>query len=82
MREDVYVTISRGARNQLESVIDLDSVVKAPVSAGDELGRIKVSFEGEVLVDQPVLALVDVPEGGFFKRIWDAVKLFFVQFFQ
>jgi D-alanyl-D-alanine carboxypeptidase (penicillin-binding protein 5/6) len=80
--EDVYVTISRGARNQLESVIDLDSVVKAPVSAGDELGRIKVSFEGEVLVDQPVLALVDVPEGGFFKRIWDAVKLFFVQFFQ
>jgi len=80
--EDVYVTISRGARNQLESVIDLDSVVKAPVSAGDELGRIKVSFQGGVLVDQPVLALVDVPEGGFFKRIWDAVKLFFVQFFQ
>ena len=82
VREDVYVTISRGARNQLESVIDLDSVVKAPVSAGDELGRIKVSFEGEVLVDQPVLALVNVPEGGVFKRIWDAVKLFFVQFFQ
>ncbi|WP_179888034.1 MULTISPECIES: D-alanyl-D-alanine carboxypeptidase family protein [unclassified Marinobacter] len=80
--EDVYVTISRSARNQLESVIDLDSVVKAPVSAGDELGRIKVSFQGEVLVDQPVLALVDVPEGGFFKRIWDAVKLFFVKFFQ
>jgi len=75
--EDVYVTISRGTRNQLESVIDLDSVVKAPVSAGDELGRIKVSFQGEVLVDQPVLALVNVPEGGFFKRIWDMVKLFF-----
>ena len=80
--EDVYVTISRGTRNQLESVIDLDSVVKAPVSAGDELGRIKVSFQGEVLVDQPVLALVNVPEGGFFKRIWDMVKLFFVQLFQ
>jgi D-alanyl-D-alanine carboxypeptidase (penicillin-binding protein 5/6) len=77
--EDVHVTISRGARNQLESVIDLDSVVKSPVSAGDELGRIRVSYQGEVLVDQPVLALVDVPDGGFFKRIWDAVKLFFVQ---
>jgi D-alanyl-D-alanine carboxypeptidase (penicillin-binding protein 5/6) len=77
--ENVYVTISRGARNQLESVIDLDSVVKAPVSAGDELGRIKVSYQGEVLVDQPVLALIDVADGGFFKRVWDAVKLFFVQ---
>jgi D-alanyl-D-alanine carboxypeptidase (penicillin-binding protein 5/6) len=82
VREPVYVTISRGARNQLESVIDLDSVVKAPISAGDELGRIKVSYQGEVLVDQPVLALADVPEGGFFKRIWDSVKLFFVQLFQ
>ena len=82
VRENVYVTIARGTRNQLESVIDLDSVVKAPVSAGDELGRIKVSFQGEVLVDQPVLALADVPEGGFFKRIWDMVKLFFVQLFQ
>jgi D-alanyl-D-alanine carboxypeptidase (penicillin-binding protein 5/6) len=77
--ENVYVTISRGARSQLESVIDLDSVVKAPVSAGDELGRIKVLYQGEVLVDQPVLALVDVADGGFFKRVWDAVKLFFVQ---
>jgi len=29
-----------------------------------------------------VLALSDVPEGGFFKRIWDAIKLFFVQLFE
>jgi len=82
VREPVYVTIPRGARNQLESVIDLDSVVKAPISAGDELGRIKVSYQGEVLVDQPVLALANVPEGGFFKRIWDTVRLFFVQLVQ
>ncbi len=39
-------------------------------------------YNGDVLVDQPVLALTDVPEGGFFKRIWDAIKLFFVQLFQ
>lgn len=82
VREHLYVTIPRGVRSQLESVIDLNAVVKAPVSTGDELGRIKVSYQSEVLVDQPVLALADVPEGGFFKRIWDAVKLFFVQLFQ
>lgn len=80
--EDVFVTIPRGTRNQLESVVDLDSVIKAPIQAGDELGRVKVSLNGTVLVDRPVLALDDVPEGGFFKRIWDAIKLFFVQLFQ
>jgi len=82
MTEDVYVTIPRGSRNDLESTVDLDSVIKAPIKVGDELGRVKVSYNGDVLVDQPVLALTEVPEGGFFKRIWDAIKLFFVQLFQ
>ncbi|QSP96204.1 D-alanyl-D-alanine carboxypeptidase [Marinobacter salinisoli] len=82
LNEDVFVTIPRGSRGSLESVVDLDSVIKAPIKAGDELGRVRVSLEDEVLVDQPVLALTDIPEGGFFKRIWDAIKLFFYQLFQ
>src|SRR5690554_5599413 len=82
MLEDAYVTIPRGSRDSLESRVELDSVIKAPVRAGDELGRVKVSFNGEVLIDQPVLALTEVPEGGLFKRIWDSIKLFFVQLFQ
>lgn len=82
MTDDVFVTIPRGSRNSLESTVELDSVIKAPIKVGDELGQVKVSFNGELLVDQPVLALTDVPEGGFFKRLWDAIKLFFVQLFQ
>lgn len=81
MLEDAYVTIPRGSRDSLESSVDLDSVIKAPIRAGDELGRVKVSFNGDVLIDQPVLALTDVPEGGLFKRVWDAIKLFFIQLF-
>lgn len=82
MPEDVYVTIPRGSRNQLESTVDLDSVIKAPINVGDELGRVRVILDGETLVDEPVLALTEVPEGGMFKRLWDAIKLFFVQLFE
>ncbi|MBW3198458.1 D-alanyl-D-alanine carboxypeptidase [Marinobacter hydrocarbonoclasticus] len=81
MPEDIYVTIPRGSREKLESVVDLDSVIKAPIKVGDELGRVRVVLDGETLVDEPVLALTEVPEGGLFKRIWDAIKLFFVQLF-
>jgi serine-type D-Ala-D-Ala carboxypeptidase (penicillin-binding protein 5/6) len=80
--EDVYVTIPRGARDSLESVIELDNVIQASVSVGDELGQVKVTHDGKTVVDQPVMALSDVPEGGFFKRIWDAIKLFFIQLFE
>lgn len=79
---DVYVTIPRGARQNLESSVDLDSVIRAPVSAGDELGRVTVIHDGKTIVDEPVVALSEVPEGGLFKRLWDAVKLFFIQLFQ
>ncbi|NWO08113.1 MAG: D-alanyl-D-alanine carboxypeptidase [Alteromonadaceae bacterium] len=79
--EDVFVTIPRDSRDQLESVVDLDSVIKAPINVGDELGRVKVTLDGETLVEEPVLALTEVPEGGLFKRLWDAIKLFFVQLF-
>ncbi|MEQ8184097.1 D-alanyl-D-alanine carboxypeptidase family protein [Marinobacter salarius] len=82
LTEDVYVTIPRGSRDSLESTVELDSVIKAPISMGDELGRVTVKLGDDVVVDQPVLALSDIPEGGFFKRIWDAIKLFFVQLFE
>lgn len=79
---DVFVTIPQGARENLESSVDLDSVIRAPVNAGDELGRVTVVHGGETIVDEPVVALSEVPEGGLFKRLWDAIKLFFVQLFQ
>ncbi|EDM46590.1 D-alanyl-D-alanine carboxypeptidase family protein [Marinobacter algicola] len=82
LTDDVYVTIPRGSRDSLESTVELDSVIKAPISMGDELGRVTVKLGDDVVVDQPVLALSDIPEGGFFKRIWDAIKLFFVQLFE
>lgn len=82
LTEDVYVTIPRGSRDSLASTVELDTVIKAPVSRGDELGQVTVKLDDDVVVDQPVLALNDVPEGGFFKRIWDAIKLFFVQLFE
>jgi D-alanyl-D-alanine carboxypeptidase (penicillin-binding protein 5/6) len=79
--QNVNVTIPRGSRDSLESTVDLDSVIKAPIKVGDELGRVQVRLGDEVIVDQPVLALTDVPEGGLFKRLWDAIKLFFIQLF-
>ena len=80
--DDIYVTIPRGSRDSMKSVVEMDTVIKAPVSVGNELGRIKVTLDDETVVDQPVRALSDVPEGGFFKRIWHAIKLFFVQLFE
>lgn len=81
LASDMVLTIPRGARDSLESVVEVDSVIEAPVSAGDELGTVSISFDGEVLAQRPLVAIEPVPEGGFFKRLIDAVKLFFHNLF-
>ncbi len=81
VKNDVFVTIPRGSKGSLDSTVDVDNVIRAPVKIGQELGRVRVKLNDKMIVDQPVLALEDVDQGSLFKRIWDAIKLFFVQLF-
>ncbi len=78
---DVVVTIPRGQKGKLEASLDVDSVIEAPVNTGQEFGRVKVVLNGEIVVDEPLIALQPIEEGGFFKRIWDMIKLFFIGLF-
>ena len=42
-----------------------------------EVGALKVTFDGKPVLDQPLVVLKDAPQGGFFKRLWDAILLLF-----
>ncbi len=81
LTEDVVVTIPRGQKSELSAELKIDPVLEAPIATGSEYGRLIVTLEDEVVVDEPLVALEPVPEGGFFKRIWDAIKLFFIGLF-
>ena len=59
-------------------VVLAEGDVVAPVAAGAPLGRIElVGADGKVVAQQPLVALEAVEEGGFFRRVWDSVRLFF-----
>ena len=52
--------------------------VVAPVAAGAPLGRVElVGADGKVVMQAPLVALETVEEGGFFRRVWDSIRLFF-----
>lgn len=79
--EEVRLTLPRGAEEQLEAQVHIDETIKAPVATGDELGRLTVDLGEERLVDVPLVALEPVEEAGFFARLIDAIKLFFISLF-
>lgn len=73
----VSVTIPRGAYEELQAVAHVDEPVVAPLGAGQQLGAISVSLDGEAITEVPLSALEAVGEGSFFSRLVDDVMLMF-----
>ena len=70
----VVMTVPRSnAEPELKVVFDEPLV--APIQRGDPVGSLVVTLDGDVVHEQPLQALVDVPEAGFFARLWDALVL-------
>jgi D-alanyl-D-alanine carboxypeptidase (penicillin-binding protein 5/6) len=75
--EDLFVTIPRGQADNLEASMDVERVIKAPLVKGQEVGKVKVTLDGQIVKEVPLVAMDNVPEAGFLKKIWHAIMLFF-----
>jgi len=79
LKQDLFITIARGAKEQLVVETLTDEYIEAPFKQGESFGSMTVRLDGEVLAERPLVALTDMPESGFLARIWDAIKLFFAK---
>ena len=75
LANDVVATIPRGSRKNLHVETQIDTVIKAPIKAGQELGLLVIRLEDEVVAEQPLVAVNSVEQAGFISRIWDALML-------
>jgi D-alanyl-D-alanine carboxypeptidase (penicillin-binding protein 5/6) len=82
LAEGVALTIPRGQRKKLDSVLEVDPEIMAPVSVGQQLGVLKLMLDGEVLKEVPLVALEAVEPGGIFKRLWHWLLLLVISLFQ
>lgn len=79
--EDVLVTIPRRQADAIPATLEISPTIQAPISAGDILGKIVVTGDDGIILERDVVALENVAEGGFFKRLLDSIKLFFMNLF-
>jgi serine-type D-Ala-D-Ala carboxypeptidase (penicillin-binding protein 5/6) len=79
--DDIFLTIPRGAQEDLEATMHIDGIIKAPIKAGQELGNVTVDLNGEQLLNIPLVAHQAVDQAGFLARLWDSLKLFFMDLF-
>jgi len=76
---DRYLTLPKGKAAGLALTLEAQEPLVAPVASGQRVGVVKVSLEGKPMAEFPLIALEEVPIGGFFGRAADTVRLWFKQ---
>ena len=74
---DLTLTLNRGSFDGLAIAAQVNDQLEAPLSAGDVVGFVEVQLDGEIVGRSDIVVADDVPEAGFFKRLWDSIVLFF-----
>jgi D-alanyl-D-alanine carboxypeptidase (penicillin-binding protein 5/6) len=74
---DALFTVPRGQGAKLAREIVVVTPVIAPLAVGQPLGTLKVTMDGQPVGEYPLVAQTAVEEGGFFRRIWDTLRLWF-----
>lgn len=75
LQEDLYVTIPRGQRENLEVTLDFREPLMAPVEARSQVGRLSVKLDGEELASRPLTTTQAVAQGNWLRRIIDSVHV-------
>jgi D-alanyl-D-alanine carboxypeptidase (penicillin-binding protein 5/6) len=76
--EAVVMTLPRGSQDKLQATVAVEKIIEAPIAQGQVLGTLTVTLDGKTILTHPVTALNAVEQGNFFTRLWDSIKLFFL----
>lgn len=76
-REDLFVSIPKGAFAQLKATMETHQPLLAPITSGQQLGTLKLTLAGKPYAEYPLVALDNVPVANVFSRGWDSIRLMF-----
>lgn len=73
--EDFVISLPKGQTERIQADLASRQPVLAPIRKGQEIGSLRLSLDGNLVGEYPVVALEEVPVAGFFGRLWDAATL-------
>ena len=80
--KDLYLTIPRGRVEDLGASYVLNTTeLRAPLQKNQVVGTINFQLDGKTIDQRPLVVLEEIPEGNFFGKIIDYIKLMFHHWF-
>ena len=80
--DELFVTIPRGYYDDLDAQVEMRPKLIAPITEGEEVGRISVQLDGEEIANRGLVALQAIKEAGFFGRTMDGMSMWFDGLFE
>ncbi|WP_409308955.1 serine hydrolase [Pectobacterium sp. B1J-3] len=79
---DAALTIPKGQMKNLKASFTLlQPQLSAPLTRNQVVGTIDFQLDGKSIGQRQLVALDDIPEAGFFSRLWDSVMMKLQQWF-
>jgi D-alanyl-D-alanine carboxypeptidase (penicillin-binding protein 5/6) len=72
---DLVLSLPKGDAQKLKTTIVPPADLIAPIAKGQKVTSVQLSMDGKTIGEYPLVALSDVPEAGWFGRLWDAIRL-------
>lgn len=76
--KDLFITLPKGEYSRVKAKVTSKQPLIAPIKAGDEVGTIDFILDDKVIDSQKLVAAKDVGIAGFFGRLWDTIRLWFM----
>ncbi|OCG19891.1 serine hydrolase [Gilliamella sp. App4-10] len=70
-----YITVPKGRSADVQVEYKIDNYIYAPITKGTTVGKMQFLLDGQVINEQPLVALQNVEETGFFGGLWDWISL-------
>lgn len=74
---DLSITVPRGQHDGIATRLEVEPRILAPVARGQVIGKVVVEQAGKVVREAPLVALEEIPLGSWFRRLIDAILLWF-----
>ena len=59
--------------------VSINDTLEAPISTGDELGKLEIVLDDETLLSVPLISVDEIQQGNIITRLLDWLVLFFSQ---
>lgn len=79
IKDDLYITVPRGEVDNIKTVTEIQVRLIAPLSLDSNVGTLRVFTANQALATLPLHPLKNVEAGGWWRRLIDTIKLWFVK---